>query len=133
VHLSERTIERWLYAWRRGGFTALRPGDRSDSGTSRSIRPELAERIVALKKSNMRRSVRRIIRILERLGEARRDELKRSTVHRLLAAHGISHLEVRGTARRPPTRRARSRGEAPGLAEARSENGVSALMFPIRL
>jgi transposase InsO family protein len=97
VKLSERSIERWLYAYRRGGFDALRPAGRSDTGTCRGIRPKLSERIVLLKKQNMRRSVRRIIRILERLGEARRGELKRSTVHRLLAAHGISHLEVRGT------------------------------------
>ena len=96
VKLSERTIERWLYAWRRGGFDALRPEGRADAGSSRRIRPEIAQRLVALKKDNMRRSVRRIIKILERLGEVRRGELKRSTVHRLLAAHGVSHLEVRG-------------------------------------
>ena len=97
VRLSERTIERWLYTYRRGGFDALRPDGRSDAGTCRGIRPELAERIIAIKRGNMRRSAPRIIRILERLGEVRSGELKRSTVHRLLAAQGISHLEVRGT------------------------------------
>lgn len=97
TRVSERTIERWYYAYKRGGFDALRPQGRSDAGASRGIRPELAERLVLLKQQNMRRSVRRLIKLLERLGEARKGELKRSTVHRLLAAHGISHREVRGT------------------------------------
>ena len=97
VRVSERTIERWYYAYTRGDFDALRPQGRSDAGACRGIRPELAERIVQLKQQNMRRSVRRVIKLCERLGAANKGELKRSTVHRLLAARGISHREVRGT------------------------------------
>jgi len=92
-----RTIEGWFYLYKRGGVDALRPKGRSDAGTSRAIRPELAERIVAFKRENMRRSVRGIIRTLERAGEAKRKELKRSTVHRLLQFHGISGRPARQT------------------------------------
>ena len=95
VEVQASTIEAWFYDYQRGGFNALRPKRRSDAGTCKAIPPALADRIVALKRENMRRSVRRIIKMLVRSGEARKGQLKRSTVHRLLAAHGISHLEAR--------------------------------------
>ena len=95
VEVKARTVEGWYYAHKRGGLTALRPQGRSDAGTSRAIGPEMAERIVALKRENPRRSIRRIIRMLERAKEVRKGELKRSTVHRLLQAHGISGQPAR--------------------------------------
>ena len=90
VDLKPRTIEGWYYRYRSSGLAGLRPKGRSDAGTSRAIGPEMSERIVALKQENPRRSIRRIIRMLERAEEVRKGELKRSTVHRLLQAHGIS-------------------------------------------
>lgn len=96
VRVKARTIEAWYYGYKRGGgLRALRPEVRSDAGVSRAIRPELAERVLALKREKMRRSVRMIIRTLERAGEARRGELRRSTVHRMLQAHGISSRPTR--------------------------------------
>lgn len=97
VKVKPRTVEDWYYKYKAGKLAALRPKGRSDAGTSRAIRPELAERILELKRENMRRSVRVIISMLERAGEARRKELKRSTVHRLLQAHGISGRPARET------------------------------------
>ena len=40
--LSEKTIEAWYYAWRRGGIEALTPKARSDRGQSK-IAPEVQE------------------------------------------------------------------------------------------
>lgn len=90
VALQPRTIAAWHYAYRQGGLEGLKPRGREDAGRSRAIAPELAERLLALKREEPRRSVRRLIRMLERDGAARRGELKRSTVHRLLQAHGVS-------------------------------------------
>jgi len=98
VRLSARTIEAWHYAYVGGGFDALFPEVRSDRGSSRVIRPEAADLIVRAKRERPRRSVRRIIRMLERAGVVRRGELERSTVHRLLKAHGISDRPRRGAA-----------------------------------
>jgi len=98
VGLSARTIEDWYYAWRHGGFRALFPKDRADRGKSRAIAPELAEHILRAKRERPRRSIRRIIRMLERAGIVRTGELARSTVHRLLAAHGVSARPLRGPA-----------------------------------
>lgn len=96
--LSARTIEGWYYAFRKGGFHALFPEVRADRGKSRAIRPELAELVLRAKREKPRRSIRRIIRMLERAGLAQPRELSRSSVHRLLAAAGVSHRPLRGPA-----------------------------------
>lgn len=96
VRLSARTIEAWYHAWRRNGFEGLYPHDRRDLGRSRAIRPEMAELILRVKRERPRRSIRRIIRMLERAGIVGRGELHRSSVHRLLAAHGASTRPLRG-------------------------------------
>jgi transposase InsO family protein len=96
VALSARTIEDWYYAWRQGGFRALFPEDREDRGKSRAIPAEVAEHVLRAKRERPRRSIRRIIRMLERAGLVRTGELARSTVHRLLAAHGVSSRPLRG-------------------------------------
>lgn len=96
VRLSARTIEAWFYLYKRGGFAALVPSARQDKGSSRAIRAEIAEVIVRAKREKPRRSVRRIIRMLERAGLVKPGELARATVHRLLAAAGISARPVRG-------------------------------------
>jgi transposase InsO family protein len=90
VQLSARTIEAWYDAYRHGGFHALFPHDRADRGRSRAIRAEIAEQILRVKRERPRRSIRRIIRMLERAGVVRVGVLHRSTVHRLLAAAGVS-------------------------------------------
>jgi putative transposase len=88
-HLSEKTIEAWYYAWRRGGIEALTPKSRSDRGQSK-ISPAHQEAILATKRENPRRSIDRVIRLLERRGEVAKDALKRASVHRLLQANGLS-------------------------------------------
>jgi len=88
--LCWRTIEGWYYAYKRGGLEALMPGVRKDAGTSRGIRPEVAELLVRAKREKPRRSIRRLIKMLVRAKVVRHGELSRSSVHRLLARHGIS-------------------------------------------
>jgi len=101
--LSEKTIEAWYYAWRRGGIDALTPKVRSDRGQSK-IDPEVQEAILEAKRKNPRRSIRTIRRLLERQGMVAKDELSRSAIHRLLQAHGLSRPS--GSASEPEERRA---------------------------
>jgi transposase InsO family protein len=98
VSLSARTIEDWYRQFRRGGFAALHPADRGDLGRSRAIGLEVADLILRAKRERPRRSIRRIIRMLERARVVRPGELSRSSVHRLLRAHDISARPVRGPA-----------------------------------
>jgi transposase InsO family protein len=90
VRLSWRTIEDWHYCYQKGGFEALKPAPRADTGSSRAIPEELAELILALKQEKPRRSVRRIVKMLQRDGKVARGRLSKSSVHRLLKAHGMS-------------------------------------------
>jgi hypothetical protein len=93
--IAADTIRGWYYAYRRGGFAALRPRDRKDLGTT-EIRASLAELILRAKRERPRRSIPRIIRILVRAKRAREGELSKSAVHRLLERHRISSRPRRG-------------------------------------
>jgi putative transposase len=90
-YLSDKTIEAWYYAWRQGGIEALNPKQRSDAGLSK-IAPALQESILQAKLDNPKRSIKRIIWLLENKGLAAKNELKKSSVHRLLQSHGVSNL-----------------------------------------
>lgn len=96
VKLSARTIEAWFYAYRRGGLAALGRQRRTDRGRTRVIPAAVEDLVLRAKREKPRRSIRRIIRMLERAGVVCRGELSRSSVHRLLAAHGISRRPARG-------------------------------------
>ena len=98
TRLTARTVEEWYYRYQQGGLAALEPQERSDAGKSRAIPPEIAELILVAKQEKPRRSIRRVIRMLERAGKVKPGELKRSTVHRLLQANDLSgrpRLEAR--------------------------------------
>lgn len=88
-YLSEKTIEAWYYAWRRGGIDALAPRLRRDKGHSK-LAPELQELIVQAKRENPKRSLDELCRLLEAQGVVAKGTLKRSTLHRLLRRHGLS-------------------------------------------
>ena len=105
VRVSARTVEAWLYAYRSAGLTGLMPAARADSGTSRSMSATVRELVVRAKREKPRRSIRRIIRMLERAKLVRPGELSSSSVHRLLALQGISSR---------PSRRDDEDGEAVG-------------------
>jgi hypothetical protein len=85
-----RTIEAWHYAYQRGGLSALEPTPRNDAGTCRALPEALAQHILALRREQPRRSVRTLIRAVERAGMCRTGETSASSVLRLLRAHGLS-------------------------------------------
>jgi transposase InsO family protein len=98
---SRRTIEAWYYAWKKKGLEGLKDCPRSDLGNS-SIRSELREKLLVLKRENPRRSIPRLIKILERTGDAQKCELSRSSVQRFLRLEGLSG---RAGDAQPPERR----------------------------
>lgn len=86
---SRRTIEAWYYVWKKNGLEGLKDCPRSDLGKT-SIRVELREKLVVLKRENPRRSIPRLIKILERTGDAEKGELSKSAVQRFLRLEGLS-------------------------------------------
>jgi transposase InsO family protein len=98
IQCAIKTLEAWLYQYRAGGFEALYPRDRSDRGRSRAIAPEIGELILKAKRERPRRSIRRIIKMLERAKKVHVGELSKSAVHRFLKSHRASARPVRGPA-----------------------------------
>ncbi len=87
--ISEKTIEAWFYAWRRGNIEALAPRPRADRGQSK-LDPEIQAAIVAAKRENPRRSINQLRSLLEQRGTVARGVLSRSSIHRLLKSHDLS-------------------------------------------
>jgi putative transposase len=96
VCISARTIETWYYAHRRGGLSALMPKPREDCGVSRSMTETVRDLVVRAKRERPRRSIRGIIRMLERAKVVLPGQLSHSSVHRLLSREGLSSRPARG-------------------------------------
>src|SRR5487761_2148528 len=90
TRLGEKTIEAWYYAWKRDGIEGLVPKIRIDRGQSK-LTPEIQARILGAKRDNPKRSIRQSQLLLESSGVAI-DILSRSSIHRLLQAHGLSRM-----------------------------------------
>lgn len=89
TYLSHKTIERWYYAWLRGGFDALHPKKRADNGRTQ-IKPPIQDAILAIKKSNPSRSLNTIKQLLQARGLVANNELSRASLHRFLKKHQLS-------------------------------------------
>lgn len=105
TRIAEGTVRDWMRAYRVGGFDALRPKTRSDDGSSRSLEPVVAERLLELKEADPTRTIRECITLA--CSESLVDSptmLAHSTVHRLFVRHGLNkgntHRADRGVDRR---------------------------------
>jgi transposase InsO family protein len=88
--VAAETLRDWLYAYRRGGFDALKPRPRSDTGHGRALPQAVADQLCALKEAHPTFSVAMLI------ASARQQPLvpaeivlAPATVHRLLARQGL--------------------------------------------
>jgi putative transposase len=90
TRVAAETIRDWLKTYRRGGFDALVPKPRGDRGQARSLPPEVVEALLATKEENPALSVQLVIREARKSPAVPEDlPLPSSTVHRLLARHGL--------------------------------------------
>ncbi|GAC1663901.1 MAG: DDE-type integrase/transposase/recombinase [Candidatus Dormibacteraceae bacterium] len=88
--VAAETIRDWLYAYRRGGFDALKPRPRRDTGHTRALPQAVADQLCALKEAHPAFSIARL------LSTARQQQLvppeivlAPATVHRLLSRQGL--------------------------------------------
>jgi len=102
TYLGEKTIEAWLGKYRRDGIAGLTPKVRVDRGHSK-IAASIQEAIIAAKHDNPKRSIRQIKQLLQSSGDAAKDSLSRSAIHRLLQQHGISRMS--GSVSQPEEKR----------------------------
>ncbi len=90
VRVAEGTLREWMRAYARGGFDALVPRRRADRDQPRSLSPELAERLIAMKQARPKLSVRLIIETLCQDGTLAPEAAPpASTVYRLFTGHGL--------------------------------------------
>jgi transposase len=87
--VEAETIRAWVRRYRRGGLQGLMDKERSSRGT-RVLTEEQCTLICTLKEEVPERSLDRIIKIAEEMELVAPDVLKRSTVHRVLQAKGLS-------------------------------------------
>ena len=99
--VAAKTLEEWLYRYRRGGLDGLVPHPRADLGVVRAIAPELVALVLAMKREDPGRSAPLIKRELELAGRLRAGQVSVSTIQRVLARHGLSGpaLELQRPAR----------------------------------
>ena len=88
--VSLRTLERYIHAYRNGGWEALMPSVRADKLQSRGIEEEVLAKAIALKQEQPGRSVRQIIAILELARYVQPGVLKESTLSKQLRKRGIT-------------------------------------------
>jgi transposase InsO family protein len=91
---SVTTLERWLYAFKKGGLEALVPHARGDRGRGRDLEPELRELLCDIRREHPSVSVNLILRTLRADGRVGAD-VTACTVRRMLAERGLTRtLEV---------------------------------------
>lgn len=93
--ISVPTLERWYYAYRKGGLAALRPRPRSDRGRARALPPETRDLLLAIRRENPSASVPLILGTLVHDGRLDRGAVSAATVRRLFADHGLDRVAIR--------------------------------------
>lgn len=88
--VSIRTLERYLQAYRKGGWEALKPSPRADKLQSREIAEDVLQKAMDLKREQPGRSVRQIIAILELAQFVEPGTIKESTLSKQLRRRGLT-------------------------------------------
>lgn len=92
--VSAETIRKWVARYRDGGLDGLRDKPHPLRGTQ-ALSPEQIELVCKLRREVPERSLDRLIRIAEGMKLVTPGVLRRSTVHRVLQAHGLSERATR--------------------------------------
>ncbi|MEI6133204.1 MAG: DDE-type integrase/transposase/recombinase [Bacillota bacterium] len=92
--LSERTIRRYVSAYKKGGFEALYPKERKDKGLPKTISPDVLKEAEVLRRELPERSVESVISILESEKKIAFGEVARSTLDRHLRKAGATRKAI---------------------------------------
>lgn len=86
---SRATLERWLYAYRHGGFKALRPRQRNDKGRARALTAEHRDLLLAIRREHPSASVPLILSTLAIDGVLPEGVVSPQSVRRLFRRAGL--------------------------------------------
>ena len=109
--ISERTLRRYVQAYKEKGYKSLTDIPRSDKGSPRTVPERAISEAVALRQELPTRSVGRIIEILEGEKIVKPGEVSRTSLNRHLIArgYGAAQLRAEGKAAMPSSRFERKR------------------------
>ena len=110
---SVTTLERWLYAYRRGGIEALRPQRRSDAGRARALEPKHRQLLVDIRAEYPTASVNLILRTLELARAIQPGAITPQTVRRLYRQVGLPRRSRKALDAGLEAERQRLRWQAP--------------------
>jgi transposase InsO family protein len=97
VRVGITTLRDWMELYQAQGFEGLKPAPRVDAGTSRAIPDEVVDLLLALRRERPKASVESLVRALRLSGKVPREvALRRSTVYRQLAQHGMPPAPAAG-------------------------------------
>ena len=99
--ISERTLRRYVAAFKQGGFDDLIPGERKDKGSCKAIPPKALELAGELRQELPARSASRIQALLLSEGYS----VARSTLERHLRQRGLSGRELKAAQKQVMSRR----------------------------
>ena len=106
------TLERWLYAYKAGGLSGLRPKDRSDKGRAQALTPEQRELLADIRREHANASVPLILRTLVADGRLDAGAISEATVRRFYVEHKLDRVSLRHSL--TTTTRLRWQAERPG-------------------
>jgi transposase InsO family protein len=90
TRLGRSTIRDWADQYEAMGLEGLKPPVRADAGATRAIPEEVQDLLLAMRQERPKATVDSLIRAVRLSGRIGPEvRLARSTVHRLLAAHGM--------------------------------------------
>jgi len=94
VRFAAETLRGWVRRYRAGGLAALEDAQRPRPGVQ-VLDKEEVQTLVKLKTEVPERSLDRILEMAEDTGLVPKGAVSRSTLHRVLAAHGVSRRPKR--------------------------------------
>ena len=89
VRFAAETLRTWVRRYRRGGLAALEDAPRPRPGVQVLDEDEI-QTLVKLRTEVPERSLDRLLEMAEDTGLVPKGKVSRSTLHRVLAAHGVS-------------------------------------------
>jgi putative transposase len=104
--ISDRTLRRYVAAFREGGFDALLPRERKDKGSCKVIPPQALELAAEMRRELPGRSAKRIQQLLASEGY----HVARSTLERHLRQQGLSGREIKAERKQVASRRFNRQG-----------------------
>jgi len=105
------TLERWYYAYKKGGLQALRPRRRSDRGHAQKLSDELKTLLCDIRRTHPTASVPLIMDTLIRQGQLDKGAVSPSTIRRLFRDRGLTRAT--GLVHKDQPQRLRWEAEAP--------------------